>query len=736
MKKQPAQWLLSAASVGVAGLILTQSYSTAVADSNTAGFKATPEQQVTTRQVAALLDRSHYLNQPLDSDMGSEILSMYIDSLDPNHTLFLQSDVDEFKKKYADEFAARLKRGDLSAGVAIFERYRQRSNEYFTLSKQLLKTKIDLTSKDSIVLDREKLSHFKTKKEQRDYWTRQLKFQLMSITLGQEDEKAKEKVFLSNPDITRGQDLLRNDERTPSEILLNRLSRQQEQLARLKDDEIMETILNTAMLTYDPHSNYYAPIQANELQIQSSLQLEGIGVSIRPDRKNPDYTRIVTLVDGGPAAKSGQIKPNDLIIGIAKDGETMIDVVGWSTREIVGLIRGKRGTSVTIKVRQPNTPDASARNVTVVRDIIQQEESGVKQRVVEVQRPNIDKTPKRIGVLEIPSFYLNYRARRNGEEYRSVSDDTEKALKALNKENIDGLVVDLRNNPGGSLDEVAKMLGFFIKSGPLVQIRDNRGNIQVYRDDDGGEQLYDGKVVVLTNLASASASEIFAAAIQDYGRGLVVGSTTTGKGSAQIQLDSLALGTATLTQRKFYRVTGGSTQNKGVVPDIELVNIYDDATFGERAQKKALPWDTIKTALYKPEGKFSANTLATLNQQSKIRQQQNPHFVYLSTLNDIRNMEDEKKPIPLDINSRRAKMQLIEKRSLEAENKRLIATGERPYANWNTYQAAMDAKFEERSQMKESERPELPEDEAFIKEAAYIMLSADPKMQASPEEKL
>ncbi|MFK3867535.1 carboxy terminal-processing peptidase [Psychrobacter faecalis] len=736
MKKQPAQWLLSAASVGVAGLILTQSYSTAVADSNTAGFKATPEQQVTTRQVAALLDRSHYLNQPLDSAMGSEILSMYIDSLDPNHTLFLQSDVDEFKKKYADEFAARLKRGDLSAGVAIFERYRQRSNEYFTLSKQLLKTKIDLTSKDSIVLDREKLSHFKTKKEQRDYWTRQLKFQLMSITLGQEDEKAKEKVFLSNPDITRGQDLLRNDERTPSEILLNRLSRQQEQLARLKDDEIMETILNTAMLTYDPHSNYYAPIQANELQIQSSLQLEGIGVSIRPDRKNPDYTRIVTLVDGGPAAKSGQIKPNDLIIGIAKDGENMVDVVGWSTREIVGLIRGKRGTSVTIKVRQPNTPDTSARNVTVVRDIIQQEESGVKQRVVEVQRPNIDKTPKRIGVLEIPSFYLNYRARRNGEEYRSVSIDTEKALKALNKENIDGLVVDLRNNPGGSLDEVAKMLGFFIKSGPLVQIRDNRGNIQVYRDDDGGEQLYDGKVVVLTNLASASASEIFAAAIQDYGRGLVVGSTTTGKGSAQIQLDSLALGTATLTQRKFYRVTGGSTQNKGVVPDIELVNIYDDATFGERAQKKALPWDTIKTAPYKPEGKFSANTLATLNQQSKIRQQQNPHFVYLSTLNDIRNMEDEKKPIPLDINSRRAKMQLIEKRSLEAENKRLIATGERPYANWNTYQAAMDAKFEERSQMKESERPELPEDEAFIKEAAYIMLSADPKMQASPEEKL
>ncbi|MDN5666165.1 MAG: carboxy terminal-processing peptidase [Psychrobacter sp.] len=736
MKKQPAQWLLSAVSVGIAGIILTQSYSTAVAETSTEGFVPTPEQKVTTRQVAALLDRSHYLNQPLDSKMGSEILSMYIDSLDPNHTLFLQSDVDEFKKKYADEFGARLKRGDLSAGVEIFERYRKRSSEYFAMASKMLKTDIDLTGDETIVLDREKLGHFKTKKEQRDYWTRQLKFQLISITLGQEDEKAKEQVFLNNPDITRGQDLVRDDKRTPSEILLKRLTRQQEQFKRLKDDEIMETILNTAMLTYDPHSNYYAPIQATELQIQSSLQLEGIGVSIRPDRKNPDYTRIVTLVDGGPAAKTGQIKPNDLIVGIAKDGKNMTDVVGWSTREIVSLIRGKRGTSVTLKLRQPNTPDSSARTVTVVRDIIQQEESGVKHRVVEVQRPNIDKTPKRIGVLEIPSFYLNYRARRNGEDYRSVSIDTEKALKALNKENIDGLVVDLRNNPGGSLDEVAKMLGFFIKSGPLVQIRDNRGNIQVYRDNDGGEQLYDGKMVVLTNLASASASEIFAAAIQDYGRGLVVGSTTTGKGSAQIQLDSLALGTATLTQRKFYRVTGGSTQNKGVVPDIELVNIYDDATFGERAQKKALPWDTIKTAPYKPEGKFSSDTLATLNQQSKIRQQQNPQFVYLSTLNDIRDMEDEKKPIRLDINSRRAKMQLIEKRSLEAENKRLIATGEKPYSDWNTYQAAMDAKFEERSQMKANERPELPEDEAFINEAAYIMLSAEPKQLLSPKEVL
>lgn len=722
MKKQPTQWLLSAAAVGVAGVILTQSYQGAVAQTDMEGFTETPQQKLTSRQVAALLDRSHYLNQPLDAEMGRKILTMYIDSLDPNHILFLQSDVDEFNRLYGQDFANRLKQGDLSAGVAIFNRYRERSNEYYEMVTALLKEDVDLTTDDTIILDREDLGHFKTQKEQHDYWRRQTVFQLISITLGQEDEKAKEQVFIDNPEITRGQDLVRDDQRTPSEILLDRLERSQGQMSRMKDDEIMESILNMAMLTYDPHSNYYAPIQATELQIQSSLQLEGIGVSIRPDRKNPDYTRIVTLVDGGPAAKSGQIKPNDLILSVAQEGEQMQDVVGWSTREIVAVIRGKRGTNVTLKVKQPNAPEATARTVTITRDVIEQEEAGVHHRVVEVA--DKDGNMKRIGVVEIPSFYLNYRARRNGENYRSVSIDTQNALEALNEEDIDGLVVDLRNNPGGSLDEVAKMLGLFIKQGPLVQIRDNRGNVQVYADEDGGKQLYAGDMVVITNLASASASEIFAAAIQDYGRGLVVGSTTTGKGSAQIQLDNLALGSATLTQRKFYRVTGGSTQNKGVVPDIELVNIYDDATFGERSQKYALKWDTIKTAPYKPEGRFTANTLQNLNQQSKIRQEQNPQFVYLSTLNDIRDMEDEKKPINLDIDSRRAKMRLVEQRTLQAENKRRAATGESPYANWNTYQAAIDAQFEERSRMKENERPKLPEDEVYITEAAKLMLAA------------
>lgn len=715
------QLTASILALAIGGLVFTHSYQTAIADSST-NQTINSEQRQVTRQISALLDRSHYLDKKMDKATGKQILSAYFDLLDSNHSLFLQSDIDEFEQKYGDNFADYLKRGDLSAGFAIYQRFQQRSNEYYHFADKFLAGKVNLKRQDSVIIDREKLPYFKTSAEQKKYWEQQLTHQLIGVTLNQEEEKAKEKVFEENPDKYNADDLVRNETRTPNEVLLNRLKRHKGQFDRINNDQIMETILNAAMSVYDPHSNYFAPIQANEIQIQSSLELVGIGVSIQPDRKNPDYTRISTLVDGGPASRSGQIKANDLIIGVAEDGKKMVDTVGWSTREIVTLIRGKKGTPVTIRVKAPNSPDSSARNVTLIRDIIQQEEAGVTNRVITIKD---DKgAEKRIGVLEIPSFYLNYKARRAGEDYRSVSIDTENAIETLKAQNIDGLVVDLRNDPGGSLDEVAKMLGLFIKQGPLVQIRDNRGNVQVYEDKDGGKQLYTGNMVVLVNLASASASEIFAATIQDYGRGLVVGSTTTGKGSAQIQLDNLALGSAALTQRKFYRITGGSTQNKGVIPDINLVNIYEHSEMGERSQKFPLQWDTIKTTPYQPEGKYSQTTIQTLNELSQNRQKMDPQFVYLATLNEIRGMEDDKKPVKLNIDDRRAKLQSIEQKMLKAENARRIATGQSVYTNWDNYQAALDAEVEIRSKMKEKERPKLPEDEAFIVEAAKVMLQA------------
>ncbi len=718
------QFLWSGMATAIVSVLLAQSVGMVAQASDKQGFEPNIEQKMVARQVSLLLDRTHYLKQPLDRQMGKKILETYFDSLDASRTLLLQSDVDEFMNKYGDTYAERLKRGDLSAGIEIFERYRTRANEYYDTAKQMLAGDVNLHTDQAIILDREDAPRFKDEAEQRQYWQNQTAYALINITLNQEDDKAKDKAFLENPELAKGQDLVKGENRTPNEILLNRINRQKQQLGRLKNDEIMEGILNAAMMAYDPHSNYYAPVQANEMQIQSNLQLEGIGVSIRPDRKNPDYTRIISLVDGGPAQKTGQIRANDLIIGVAQEDGKMVDTIGFTTREIVALIRGAKGTPVTIKVKQPNAPDSAARNVTIVRDVVKQDESGVQYRVVEVP---YDGATKRVGVIEIPSFYLNFKARLSGvgvNDYRSVSFDTEKALKALREEGIDGLVVDLRNNPGGSLDEVAKMLGLFIKQGPVVQIRDNQGNVQVYADEDGGEQLYAGDMSVLINLGSASASEIFSAAIQDYGRGLVVGSTTTGKGSAQSRRDDLALGSATITQRKFYRINGGSTQNKGVVPDIELVNIYEGIEFGEREYKNPLEWDMIATTNFVAEGEYNQDLIKRLSAISKARQAKNPQFQYLTELNAIRALDDRKKPTDVNIDKRRAKTKEVENRTLAAENARRQAMGEKPYTDWATYQASVDALAEERGAMKENLRPKLPEDEAYVLEAARLMFDA------------
>jgi carboxyl-terminal processing protease len=395
----------------------------------------------------------------------------------------------------------------------------------------------------------------------------------------------------------------------------------------------------------------------------------------------------------------------------------LVDVIGWPSNEIVGLIRGKRGTKVTLRLLGAGASMSQARNVTIVRDVIQEEDAGVRSRTVEIER---DGKKHKFGVIEIPSFYLNYRARREGAEYRSVSEDTNKALKSLAAQNVEGIIVDLRNNPGGSLEEVARMLGQVIKSGPVVQIRDGNGNVSVFEDDDGGAQTYAGPMAVLINLASASASEIYSAAIQDYERGIVIGSTTTGKGTAQVQLDSLAYGQATLTQRKFYRVTGGSTQNKGVVPDIKLVDIYNEE-FGERKAKNALKWDTIPTAPFKREGAIQ-NYVPDLVKSSQQRVSLDPQFKFLEARTALAKKADDQKQIVLDLQKRKAELLEMEQKTLAAENGRRKATGLKPYSNWESYQASMDALVESRAKMKATQRPALPEDEAFVDEAAAVLL--------------
>ncbi|MFI7882724.1 carboxy terminal-processing peptidase, partial [Acinetobacter baumannii] len=681
-------------------------------------IQPTQEQALVARQLATLVDRQHYLNMRLDANTSNRILDMYLDSLDPDHSLFLDAEVQNYKKLYGSNFGASLKAGNLTGPFAIHQQYRERLKQFYEFMLAELKKPQNLKQPNTFIeVDREKAPYFKTSAEQQNHWRKMLVSQLINLTISREEEQAKQKALKENPSLADGQDLTGPEDLTPAQTLTKRYTRQLERISRVKSDDVLDKTLNAMLATYDPHSNYYPPIDAIELNRQTTLQLEGIGVSIRPERGNEDYTKIETIVEGGPASKSGQVKSGDRIVGVAQEGGKMVDVVGWSSSEIVGLIRGKRGTKVTLKLLGAGASMSQARNVTLVRDVIQEEDAGVRSRTVEVTR---DGKKHLLGVIEIPSFYFDYRSRRAGQQYRSVSEDTANAFEALKAKKVEGIIIDLRNDPGGSLEEVARMLGQVIKSGPVVQIRDGNGNVSVFEDNDGGQQIYTGPLAVLVNLASASASEIYSAAIQDYERGIIIGSTTTGKGTAQVQLDTLAYGQATLTQRKFYRVTGGSTQNKGVVPDIKLVDIYNEE-FGERKSKNALKWDTIPTAPFKREGSVQPY-VAKLSQLSEQRVAVDPQFKYLNKRTAIAKVTSDQKQVVLDIDKRRAELLSLEKQTLDAENERRIATGQKPFPNWESYQASLDALAESRAKMKANQRPALPEEETFVNEAANVLM--------------
>ncbi|MFW2057774.1 carboxy terminal-processing peptidase [Acinetobacter haemolyticus] len=716
------QMIACAVAIATGGLFFSHTINEAFAATEASAvstvIKPTQEQALVARQLATLVDRQHYLNMRLDASTSNRVLDMYLDSLDPDHSLFLSGEVEAYKNKYGSNFGSSLKAGNLTGPFEIHAQYRERLKQFYEFMLAELKKPQNLQQKDVYLdLKREKAPYFQTTAEQQAHWRKMLVSQLINLTISKEEELAKQKALKENPSLANGQDLTGPEDLTPVQTLTKRYTRQLERMARLKSDDVLEKTLNAMLATYDPHSNYYPPIDAMELNRQTTLRLEGIGVSIRPERGNEDYTRIETIVEGGPASKSGQVKSGDRIIGVAQDGEKMVDVIGWPSSEIVGLIRGKRGTKVVVRLLGPGAPMSQARNVTLTRDIIQEEDAGVRSRTIEITRDGKKHT---FGVIEIPSFYFDYRSRRAGAEYRSVSVDTAKALEALKAKKVEGILVDLRNDPGGSLEEVARMLGQVIKSGPVVQIRDGNGNVNVFEDTDGGAQIYAGPLAVLVNLASASASEIYSAAIQDYERGIVIGSTTTGKGTAQVQLDSLAYGQATLTQRKFYRITGGSTQNKGVIPDIKLVDIYNEE-FGERKAKNALKWDTIPTAPFKREGSVQPY-VAKLSQFSAERVALDAQFKYLEARKAIAQKTSDQKQVVLDINQRRAELIDLEKQTLEAENQRRVASGQKPYANWESYQASIDALIEARAKMKAHQRPPLPEEEAFVTEAANVLL--------------
>jgi carboxyl-terminal processing protease len=401
------QTIACAVAIATGGFFFTHAINEAIAATETTAvikqaIVPSQEQALVSRQLATLVDRQHYLNQRLDAKTSARILDFYLDSLDPDHSLFLASEVDGYKRKYGSNLGAALKAGDLSGPYAIHAQYRDRLTQFYTYMLDELKKPQNLKQANVYIeTDREKAPYFANEAAQRQHWNKMLVSQLINLTISKEEELAKQKALKANPELANGQDLTSSEDLTPVQTLTKRYTRQLERISRVKSDDVLDKTLNAMTLTYDPHSNYFPPVDAMELNRQTTLQLEGIGVSIRPERGNEDYTKIETIVEGGPASKSGQVKSGDRIIGVAQDGEKMVDVIGWPSNEIVGLIRGKRGTKVTIRLLGSGASMSQARNVTITRDVIQEEDAGVRSRTVNVTRDGQQYT---FGVIEIPSF--------------------------------------------------------------------------------------------------------------------------------------------------------------------------------------------------------------------------------------------------------------------------------------------------------------------------------------------
>ncbi len=540
------------------------------------GLKAPADHSETAQVVAKLLSYQHFRRHPINNELSAAVLDAYLDSLDPERYYLLQSDIDEFSR-YREELDDLLMEGDLSIAYDIFNRVKQRTEERSAFALKVLEQGVSLDTDQSLDLNRREADWAEDREALDRLWRQRVKHDMLTLLLAGEEEE-------------QTQDLLRN-----------RYEGMAENIGRSSGDDVFETYMSAWGRAFDPHTNYMSPRNSREFDIQMKLSLEGIGAVLRTQR---DFTEIVELIPGGPASKDGELQPGDRIIGVAQDDEEMVDVVGWRLRDVVDLIRGPKESTVRLRVLPASGgSDAPPRTISLVRNEVKLEEQAAQKEVLELDR---DGHQYRVGVIRVPTFYSDFAAAEAGDEdYRSTTRDVKRLLDDLKKESVDALVVDLRGNAGGSLREAADLTGLFIPRGPVVQIRRSDGNTEVLRDRDG-RMAYDGPLAVMVDRHSASASEIFAGAIQDYGRGVIVGEQTFGKGTVQSLVDlnrfsanpQRDAGRLKLTVAKFYRVTGSSTQKRGVIPDIALPSPMRSDNVGESAVDNALPWDSIQATSF------------------------------------------------------------------------------------------------------------------------------------------
>lgn len=555
--------------------------------------------------VTQILRQHHYRKIDLDDSISSVILDNYLNALDGDKIYFLASDIENFEQ-YRNSLDDDLKKGNLVPAFHIYNIFKKRfytRNEY---AQQLLKEDFDFTIDEYYETDREDLPWAKNETELNNTWRKLIKSQALSLKLnGKEDEEI-------------------------SDVIMNRYANMETVISEYESEDVFQIYMNAFTESFDPHTSYFSPSTSENFKIAMSQSLEGIGASLQRDS---DYTKVAELVPGGPAFKSKELHKNDRIIGVAqgKEGE-MVDVIGWRLDEVVKLIRGPKGTVVRLQILPAvEGLNALPTEISLVRDKIKLEEQAAKKEIIKV---NKDNRAYNIGVITIPTFYMDFEeAQKGNPNYRSTTRDVKALITELEREGIDGLVIDLRYNGGGSLTEAIELSGLFIEDGPVVQVKNANGSIEIAEDPDPS-LFYDGPLGVLTNRFSASASEIFAGAIQDYNRGVVIGEQSYGKGTVQNLLDLERFlpgakggsGQVKVTLAKFYRVTGSSTQHKGVTPDVELPSVFSADEFGESSQPSALPWDRIASADFNATKMVPNSVLEELKSQYQKRLQTDPEL--------------------------------------------------------------------------------------------------------------
>lgn len=643
------------------------------------------DEVVASLNVVELLKRHHYSKPPLDDARSVIIYDSYIKLLDPSRSYFTASDIAEFDK-WKTQFDDFLKSGNLDPGFTIYKRYlnRVKARLDFALA-ELNKSvdKIDFSVDESLLVDRKDAPWLKNDAELDDLWRKRVK-----------DEVLRQKIA--------GKDF-----KQIQETLIKRYKNQLARLDQTRAEDIFQAYINTFAQSYDPHTNYLSPDNAENFDINMSLSLEGIGAVLQNDN---DQVKIVRLVPAGPAAKTKQVAPADKIIGVAQGNKEMVDVVGWRLDEVVKLIRGPKGSVVRLEViPASNAPsDQTSKIVSITREAVKLEEQAAKKSVLKLKQDGRD---YKLGIIEIPAFYLDFKAYRAGDpEYKSTTRDVRKLLTELQNEKVDGVVIDLRNNGGGSLQEATELTSLFIDKGPTVLVRNSDGRVDVLEDENRGA-FYKGPLTLLVNRLSASASEIFAGAMQDYHRALIIGGQTFGKGTVQT-IQPLNHGELKLTLAKFYRVSGQSTQHQGVLPDIDYPSIIDTKEIGESALPEAMPWDTIKPAI-KPAVDPFKPFLTELKARHDARSAKDAEFTYIRDRLALSQKLMSEKSVSLNEQTRRARHDEIEGKQLALENIRRKAKGEEPLK---------ELKKEDEDALPVEDENTKPEDDAYLAETGRILL--------------